>query len=138
MRRLSVLVLVTLVSVGTANPVSAADGQVPATPAAHTASPAALDAALQEHTVTTMADREAVLRVLDHARVKDIAGRLGVDMRQAKSAVAAMNGEQLAQVAAQAKTVDQALAGGASTVTISTTTIIIALLVIILIIVAVN
>jgi hypothetical protein len=74
----------------------------------------------------------------DRPAVKDVAGRMGVDLRQAKHAVITMNAEQLAQVAAQAKSVDQALAGGASNVVISTTTIIIALLVVILIIVAVD
>ena len=52
--------------------------------------------------------------------------------------MAALDATELASVAAQARQADQALAGGASTVTISTTTIIIALLVLILIIVAVE
>ena len=133
--RLFVLVLVTVVSLGAANRALAADGQAPA---AHAAPTAALDAALQQHTTAASADRDAVLRVLDRAQVKEVAGRIGVDLRQAKSAVATMDAQQLAQVSAQAKAVDQALAGGASSVVISTTTIIIALLVVILIIVAVD
>ena len=133
--RLFVLVFVTLLSIGTATRAYAADGQAPA---AHSASQAALDAALQQRSGQTAADREAVLRVLDHAQVKEVAGRAGIDLRQAKSAVATMNSDQLAQVSAQAKAVDQALAGGASTVVISTTTIIIALLVVILLIVAID
>jgi hypothetical protein len=133
--RLFVLVLVTLLTISTATRAQAADGQAP-TP--HSASQAALDAALQQRTAATATEREAVLRVLDHAQVKDVAGRVGIDLRQAKSAVAAMNGEQLAQVSAQAQVVDQALAGGASTVVISTTTIIIALLVVILLVVAID
>jgi len=136
--RTFVLVLVTLFTLSTATRVSAADGQALGTPAAHAASEAALAAALQQHTAATAADREAVLRVLDHAQVKVVASKIGVDLRQAKSAVSTMNGEQLAQVTAQAQAVDQALAGGASTLVISTTTIIIALLVLILIIVAVD
>jgi len=135
MRRLFVLVLVTLVSLGTAHRALAADGQAPA---AHTASQTALDAALQQHSVSTAAEREAVLRVLDHAQVKDVAARIGVDLRQARNAVATMDAQQLAQVSAQAKTVDQALSGGASSLVISTTTIIIVLLVVILIVVAVK
>jgi hypothetical protein len=133
--RLFVLVLVTLLSIGTANRALAADGQAPA---AHAAPQAALDAALQQQATTTAAERDAVLRVLDHAQVKEVAGRAGIDLRQARSAVAAMTGEQLAQVSAQAGAVDQVLAGGASTVVISTTTIIIALLVVILLIVAID
>ena len=133
--RLFVLSLVTVFSLALANRALAADGQ---DPAAHAASQAALDAALQHHSAATSADREAVLRVLDHAQVKEVAGRMGVDLHQAKNAVTTMDAQQLAQVSAQAKAVDQALAGGASTVVISTTTIIIALLVVILIIVAVD
>lgn len=132
--RLFVPFLVTLLTISTATRAYAADGQAPA----HSASQAALDAALQQQTTATAAERAAVLRVLDHARVKDVAARAGVDLRQAKGAVATMSAEQLAQVSAQAKAVDQALAGGASSVVISTTTIIIALLVVILIIVAVD
>ena len=134
MRRLFVLVLVTLLTISTATRADAADRQAPA----HSASQAALDAALQQQTAAATAERDAVLRVLDHAQVKDVAARAGVDLRQARSAVATMSGEQLAQVSAQAKAVDRALAGGASTVVISTTTIIIALLVVILLIVAID
>ena len=121
--RLSVLVLVTVLSVGTANHAFAADGQ---SAPAHAASQSALDAALQQHAAASTADREAVIRVLDRAQVKEVARHVGVDLRQAKSAVATMDAQQLAQVSAQARAVDQALAGGASTVVISTTTIIIA------------
>jgi hypothetical protein len=131
--RLFVLFLVTLLTISTATR-AYADGQAPA----HSASQAALDAALRQQTAATTADRDAVLRVLDHAQVKDVAARAGVDLRQARSAVATMSNDQLAQVSAQAKTVDQALAGGASTVVISTTTIIIALLVVILLVVAID
>ena len=106
--------------------------------AAHAAPQAALDAALQQHTDRTAADRDAVLRVLGRSEVKKVAERAGIDLRQATSAVSTLQGEDLARVAAQARQTDQALAGGASTVVISTTTIIIALLVLILIIVAVD
>ena len=132
--RLFVPILVTLLTISTATRTYAADGQAPA----HSASQAALDAALQQHTTSTAAERDAVLRVLDHAQVKDVARRAGIDLRDARSAVATMSAEQLAQVSAQATAVDQALAGGASTVVISTTTIIIALLVVILLIVAID
>ena len=104
----------------------------------HAAPPAALDAALQQHATSTAADREAVLRVLEKAEVKSVAGRMGVDLRTASSAIATLEGDQLTQLATQARQVDQALAGGASTIVISTTTIIIALLVLILIIIAVK
>ena len=103
----------------------------------HTASQAALDAALQQHTRTANADRDTVLRLLEREEVRKIAGEAGFDIRRAASAVATLDGPELANLAAQARQVDESLAGGQS-VTISTTLIIIALLVIILIVVAVD
>jgi hypothetical protein len=102
------------------------------------ASQALLDAAVQQHVATIEADRAAVLRVLDHADVKAVAGRLGVDLRTAAEAVSMLDGQDLQTLAAQANQVDEALAGGQSRVVISTTVIIIALLVIILLIVALD
>jgi hypothetical protein len=103
----------------------------------HTASPDALDAALQQHVSTSTVDRDTVLRLLEREDVKKIAGEAGLDLRRAASAVATLDGEELANLAAQARLVQQDLAGGQSTITISTTLIIIALLIIILIVVAV-
>ena len=105
---------------------------------AHTAPQSALDAAVQQHVDTTAADREAVLRVLGRSEVKGVAERAGIDMKRATGAVSALKGDDLTRVAAQARQVDEALAGGQSRVVISTTLIIIALLVLILIIVAVD
>jgi hypothetical protein len=104
----------------------------------HAAPQAALDAAVQQHVASGTADREAVLRVLDHSEVKAVADRVGIDLRRATSAVAMLQGEELARVAAQAQQVENALSGGQSRVVISTTLIIVVLLVLILIIVAVD
>lgn len=104
----------------------------------HAAPQAALDAALQQHVSASASDRADVLRVLDAPEVKAVAGELGVDLRQAASAVATLQGQQLAQVAAQARDVQQSLAGGQSRVVINTTLLIVALLVLILVIVAVK
>jgi len=104
----------------------------------HVASQAVLDAAIAQHVDDTATRRAAVLRVLGRDEVKAIAGRVGIDLTTAASAVATLQGEQLAAAAEQAQQVDRALAGGASTVVISTTTIIIALLVIILLVVAID
>jgi hypothetical protein len=106
--------------------------------APHAAQQAALDAALQQHVSSTDADRAAVLRVMEHPEVAAVAGKMGIDLRRAATAVATLDGAQLTELAAQARQVDQALAGGQSRVVISTTVIIIALLVLILIIVAVD
>ena len=102
----------------------------------HTAPQSALDAAVQQHAATSATDRETVLRLLERDEVKQVAGKAGLDLRRAQSAVATLEGQGLADAAAQARQVERALAGGQSTITISTTLIIIALLVIILIVVA--
>ena len=104
----------------------------------HTASQSAIDAALQQHVSTVAADRADLLRVLGNPEVKAVAGKAGLDLRRATTAVASLEGQQLTELAAQARQVDQALAGGQSKVVISTTVIIIALLVLILLIVAID
>jgi hypothetical protein len=102
----------------------------------HTASQAALEAAVQQHVGASAADRETVLRVLEREEVRKIAGEAGFDVRRAASAVATLEGQDLADLAARARQIEQELAGGQSTITISTTLIIIALLIIILIVLA--
>jgi ferritin-like metal-binding protein YciE len=104
----------------------------------HVASQAALDAAIQQHLDDTTAQRDAVLRVLARDEVKAVAGRVGMNLTTAATAVASLSGDDLKAAATQAQQVEQALAGGASTIVISTTTIIIALLVIILLVVAID
>ena len=102
----------------------------------HVASQAALDAAVQQQVSAVDRDREAVRLFLQRDDVRSVAGKAGLDVGRAESAVALMSPSELASLAEQARQADQALAGGASTVTISTTTIIIGLLVLILLIVA--
>jgi len=104
----------------------------------HAAPQAALDAAVQDHAAATAVDREAVLRLLERPDVQALAGDLGLDLRRAESAVSTLDGQQLTDLAAQARQAEQALAGGQSSITISTTLIIIGLLVLILLIVALN
>lgn len=107
-------------------------------PASHTASQSAIDAALQQHVSSAAADRADLLRVLANPEVKAVADKAGLDLRRATTAVASLDGQELSQLAAQARQVDQALAGGQSRVVLSTTVIIIALLVLILLIVAID
>ena len=104
----------------------------------HVASQAVLDAAIQQHLDEAAAQRAAVLRALDRDEVKAVAGRVGIDLTTAATAVATLQGQDLAAAAAQAQQLEQALAGGQSRVVISTTMIIIALLVIILLVVAID
>lgn len=106
--------------------------------ASHSASQSAIDAALQQHVSSADADRADLLRVLANPEVKSVADKAGLDLRKATTAVASLDGEQLATAAAQARQVDEALAGGQSRIVLSTTVIIIALLVLILVIVAID
>lgn len=130
MRMLTSFVLAVFVVVAVVPPVHAQSS--------HAAPISALEAAVQEHAASTDAGRETVLRLLARPEVQAIAGDLGLDLRRAESAVATLDGEQLTELAAQARQAEQGLAGGQSRVTISTTLIIIALLILILIIVAVD
>ena len=104
----------------------------------HIAGQPVLDAAVQEHARVTDRDRETVRVFLQRADVRAIAGKYGIDIRRAESAVAAMDASEIANIAAQARTTEGTLAGGQGSVTISTTAIIIGLLVLILLIVALN
>jgi len=110
-----------------------------ATPAhaqvSHVAPQSVLDAAVQDHVAASAADRETVRRLLQRPEVQAVAGDIGLDLRRAQSAVSTLDAQQLSTIAAQASQVEQALAGGQSSITISTTLIIIGLLVLILIVV---
>jgi hypothetical protein len=104
----------------------------------HAAPPAAIDQALQHHVTAVDADRAVVQRLLARPDVKALAAEMGLDLRSAQTAVATIDGEQLSDLASQARQAEQELAGGQGSVRISTTLIIIALLVVILLIVAID
>ena len=113
--------------------VPAADAQT-----AHAAPQSALDAAVQQKVATSTEDRELVRRLLDRPEVQAIAADAGLDLRRALDAVATLDDEEIATIAAQARQAEDAFAGGQSRVTISTTLIIIVLLIIILLVVAID
>jgi hypothetical protein len=100
----------------------------------HVISKSALDRAVQDRVSLEQADREAILSLLHRAEVRDIAAKAGLSLDKAPAAVSSLQGTDLAQAAAEARQVQNDLAGGASTVVISTTTIIIVLLLVILIV----
>jgi hypothetical protein len=101
---------------------------------AHAAQPSAIDEALQQHVDSADADRALVRQVLEQPAVRALAGELGVDIRRAQAAVATLEPAQLAELAARANAVDNALAGGQGSITVSTTLLIIGLLVLIILI----
>ena len=88
-------------------------------PPTHIAGQSVLDAAVQEHARATDRDRETVRLFLERTDVRAIAGKYGIDIRRADSAVAAMDASDVANMAAQARAADEALAGGQGSVTIS-------------------
>ena len=94
----------------------------------------ALDKAVQERVASDQADRDAIQSLLRRAEVREVAGKAGLSLEKASAAVTTLDGRELAQLAAQARLVENDLAGGASTVVISTTTIIIVLLLILIIV----
>ena len=99
----------------------------------HVVTNSALDQAVHQRVAQDQADRTALREFLQQPAVKDVAAKAGLPLDKAEAAVSILQGQDLAQAAAQARTVNSQLAGGASTIVISTTTIIIVLLIVILI-----
>lgn len=110
--------------------------QTASQPPRHVADRTVVDQMLTAQAGQERADRDAVRNLLQRPEVRDIAGRYGLSIERADAAVETITGDQLHQLASQARQADRELSGGASTVVISTTTIIIVLLVVILLIVA--
>ena len=112
------------------------NAQVPATAqtAPDGAVQSAIDRALADRAAQADVDRETIRRVLDRSEVRDVAARMGVEIARLQSSVSVLDPAELAEVAEQARAVDQNLAGGATTIVITTTTIIIVLLIVILIV----
>ena len=100
----------------------------------HVIAKSALSQAVQQQVSQDQADRAAIVSLLQRAEVRQIATQAGLSLEKAEAAVSTLNGEDLRDLASQARQVQNDLAGGASTVVISTTTIIIVLLIIILIV----
>ena len=126
--------LVVLLCILISAPRTAAQSQV----GPHAAPPAAIDEALQQHVTGVEADRAAIQRLLALPHVRELAAEVGLDLRRAQAAVATLDGDQLSDLAGQARQAEAGLAGGQGSVRISTTLIIIALLVVILLIVAID
>lgn len=90
-----------------------------------------LDQAIGGQLSSDAALRQDVRDVLSRTEVATMAQQMGVDLRQASSAIDTLSGAELARVATQANAVDQALAGGDTTIQIS---LVAALLIIIILI----
>ena len=103
----------------------------------HVVARSALAQAVQERVVQDQADRDAIRSLLARTEVRQIAQQAGLSLAKVDAAVSTLQGQDLRDLATQARQVDNDLVAGANVV-ISTTTIIIILLVVILIIVAVD
>ena len=100
----------------------------------HVIAKSALTQAVQERVSQDQADRAAILSLLERTEVRQIAQQAGLSMGTAQAAVSTLQGQDLRDLASQARQVNNDLAAGASTIVISTTTIIIVLLIVILIV----
>jgi hypothetical protein len=100
----------------------------------HVVDPAAMSRAVAEKVDQDNTHREVVLRVLNRADVREVAGRMGLSVEHAESAVATLDGEELSQLAGYADGVETSLAGGANVVVISVTTLLLLLILIVLIV----
>jgi hypothetical protein len=100
--------------------------------AQHVADPAALRSAVNAAENVDRANRAVVLRALEREDVRLLADRIGVDMQNATSAVQALSGSELAELADPARTLVLDQSGGASTVVISTTTLLLVLIIVVL------
>jgi hypothetical protein len=99
----------------------------------HVIDPAGLRQAIADQAATDQQNREAVLGVFAHSQVLELAGRLGLDVTTAETAVSGLDSAELASLADQARAADAQLAGGANTIVISTTTLLLIIIIVILI-----
>lgn len=102
---------------------------LPAT-AQHIADPVTLHDVMTESERADAANRDAVLQALERNDVRQLAARFGLDVKEARSAVMALDGAELAELAAPAHALADAQAGGQTTIVISLTTLLLVLILI--------
>ena len=106
---------------------------IPAHAQEHVVSLSTLRQAVTDKVNTRAADQAAVKAVLERQATRDLAARLGLDLRTADRALATLSNAELAQLAVHARAADVELAGGARVVVISVTTLLLLLILIVLI-----
>jgi hypothetical protein len=99
----------------------------------HVVDPTAMRQAIADQAATDQQNREAVLGVLARSEVRELAGRLGLTVTRAETAVSTLNSVELAQMADQARSADAQLAGGADTIVISVTTLLLIIIIVLLV-----
>jgi hypothetical protein len=99
----------------------------------HVVDLSAMRQAITDQKTTRAADQASVKALLERQATRELAARLGLDLRGADRALANMSSEELAELAVTARSVDTDLAGGAPVVVISLTTLLLILILIVLI-----
>lgn len=100
----------------------------------HVVDPGAIRQAIANQSAIDAQNRDAVIGVLQRSQVRELAGRLGLNVTRAENAVPTLDSAELASLAESTRMIDTAqLAGGASTIVISTTTLLLIIIIVILI-----
>lgn len=99
----------------------------------HVAAPAQMRQAIADQALTDQQNRDAVLGVLRHSQVREMATRLGLNVTKAEGAVSTMNSTDLARLAGPARAAQADLAGGADRIVISVTTLLLIIIIVILV-----
>ena len=99
----------------------------------HVADPALMRQAIADQALTDQQNRDAVLGVLQHSQVRDLANSLGLNLTRAEAAVSTLDSAELASLAGQARAAETQLAGGSGTIIIGTTTLLLIIIIIILV-----
>ncbi len=94
---------------------------------------AAVDQALGAKVLSDESARDTVRTLLARDEVKAMAANLGLDLRQATTAVSTLQGADLQRVSDRAAVANDMLAGGAQTVTVSLVAILLIVIIIILV-----
>ena len=93
-----------------------------------------LQQAIAEQRAVDDVHRQSIERALMQPEVQAVAARLGLDIKDARTAVASITGDELAAVAATAQAVNAELAGGQGpTITISLVVLLLVIIIVILI-----
>lgn len=124
MRIRSCLVAALIVSLLSASPALAQQRVV---------SRADLRAAMVDKATTEESQRDTLRAVLRHEAARDVAARYDLDLTRADRAIATLDGQQLASLAASAAFVNDELSGEATTVTLSLTALLLIIIIILLI-----
>jgi hypothetical protein len=97
----------------------------------HVATDAVIASALHTKAANDASNREAILKVFKRDEVRQLASRLGLEIKDAESAIAHASGAELAEAAARARAIDRALAGGDTKVSLTTLLLIIIIVILI-------